>query len=41
MAVKKSVGPATVILATLPEQLLSELKEAKRKPLKVVAFLFP
>ena len=38
--VKKSAGPATVVLASLPEFRLAELKRAISKPINVVGQLF-
>lgn len=38
--VKKSAGPATVILASLPDFKLTELKSAISKPINIVGHLF-
>ena len=38
--VKKSAGPATVILASLPNSKLTELKRAISKPINIVGHLF-
>lgn len=40
LGVKKSAGPATVILASLPEFKLTELKRAINKPINIVGHLF-
>jgi len=38
--VKKSAGPATVILASLPDSKLKEFKRSIRKPINIVGYLF-
>ncbi len=38
--VKKSAGPATMLLASLPESKLAELKHVVNKPVNVVGQLF-
>jgi hypothetical protein len=38
--VEKSAGPATVLLATMPESMLGEFKRAINKAVNVVGQLF-
>ncbi len=37
--IKKSAGPSTVVLATLPDEMISELRKEFKKPVSIVAHL--